>query len=161
VYCERYTRQDDAFPAIAVVESAWRELSGMGDERAFQADSIPLIEQLRADVTEAGHPSAVAVKHALDAVLAVARYGGGERAGAGEAKAAALAVAGECDRHELPPPIGWAGWVEYEAAGTAAWATALSTSSADLTPARCFDFRMEAGAESMNYRRAMQEWLHG
>ena len=159
IFFEKFARQEDSFAAVQVVESAWREAAGQGEEVGFQLESIPLVEGLKNKAISLENQASAAVAASLDAALLVSSYHRDGNPRVAEVAASARAVALEFDRHGIAAPEGCASWLAFESLGHSELADSVFGAGVTLDPGDSFEIRFKSGEESMNYRNAIKAWL--
>ncbi|GHK05658.1 hypothetical protein SY2F82_74550 [Streptomyces sp. Y2F8-2] len=159
VFFEKLSSQEDSFAAVQVVESAWREAAGQGEEAGFQLESIPLLERLKGKAISLDNPAGAAVAAAADAALLISSYHRDDNPRVAEVMASALTVALEFDRHGIAAPEGYASWLSFESLGHADLANLVFGDEARLDPGDSFEIRFKSGEDSMTYRNSIKAWL--
>lgn len=146
-YFGRLGRLEEAYPVDAIVQSAWRELGGGEDESARRAMWHNLIVRLdwggMAQRSSAGEAVSIAIRG-----VALVAESWNEAGSAEAAKRAGVEIAEAFDRgsfvdSEISEP-----WLSYERSCAERVAEIVADESVFL-------IRMEAGAQSMPYRRAL------
>ncbi|MFF1724716.1 hypothetical protein [Streptomyces sviceus] len=156
---ETVGKVEDAYPAVQVVESCWREFGGLGDDSELRRAARPLVDRLRADAEASGFPWAHAVMAALDSVLGLIDMDVDVNRSRAQVIGSAFSVAYEFDQQRVAPPAGANSWFSFEAAGQAAAADQISSSGSSLSKEELFNLRVGAGSDAMHYHRAMKEWM--
>ncbi|OAH14147.1 hypothetical protein [Streptomyces jeddahensis] len=159
LHAEMAGAAEDAYPAVQVVESYWREFGGLGDESELRQAARAKVEGLRAATEGSGRPWMVAVTAALDAISGLIDLGIDEARCRAQAIGSAFSVALEFDQKGLTPPAGATSWFAFEAAGQAAAADQLLSSGDPLSKEEVFNLRIGAGSDAMHYHRALKEWM--
>jgi hypothetical protein len=156
---ERVGKAEDAYPAVQVVESYWREFGGLGDDSELRRTARPLVDELRVDAEGSGRPWARAVMAALDSVLGLIDLDLDVNCSRAQVIGSAFSVADEFDQWEIAPPAGASSWYSFEAAGQAAAAAQITSSGDPLSKKELFNLRVGAGSDAMKYHHAMKEWM--
>lgn len=149
-FFSRVTRDEDAFPVDATVQSAWRELQGGGDEsqrRGRWRDSLVRLESAAplhpVDMADIVSAAVAAARLLIDAWTA-------PEEAALAATLNARKVATSFDKAGLPAPSDQESWTSYEQVCTERIARTIRTGDV-------FAVRLESGMQSMPYRQAMLE----
>lgn len=149
---------EDAYPAVQVVESYWREFGGLGDDSDLRRAARPHVDRLRTAAETWGGPWARAVLAALDCVLGLIDMDVAINRSRAQVIGSAFCVAYEFDQQGVAPP-GANSWFSFEAAGQSAAVDQLGLSGELLSPEELFSLRVGAGSDAMHYRRALKEWM--
>lgn len=147
-YLSRFSRAEDAFPADAIVQSAWRELGGSGAESLRRAKWKDLIVQLRPHGVLHQAPVGVAVSKALGGICLISDLWDAPDDALGTAREVANEIAGMFDSETFIDADVSGSWVSYEHN----CASRLATVAIDES---VFSIRLESGMQSMPYRRAI------
>ncbi|MBC2869148.1 hypothetical protein [Streptomyces mexicanus] len=150
---------EDAYPAVQVVESFWRQYGGHGDESSTRRAARPKVEELRAAAENSRRPWARAVTAVLDAVQGLIDMEEDASRQLARVIGSTYTVALEFDQHGLPAPEGAISWFSFEAVGQAAAADQLWSMSNPISGQELFQLRIDAGSDAMHYHRALKEWM--
>jgi hypothetical protein len=149
-YLSRFSHAEGAFPADAIVQSAWRELGGSGAESLRRAKWKDLIVHLRPHGLLHQAPVAVAVSKALGGISLISDLWDAPDDALGAARDVANEIAGIFDSEAFIDADVSDSWVSYEGNS----ASRLATMAIDES---VFSIRLESGMQSMPYRRAILE----
>lgn len=149
-YFGRVTRDEDAFPVDATVQSAWRELQGGVDESQRRGRWRASLVRLESAAPLPPVDVADAVPEALAAVRLVTDSWASPADAAMAAALRAHRVATSFDAAGLPAPSGQETWVSYEQ-------SCIESIAPTIRSGDVFMVRLESGMQSMSYRQAMLE----
>lgn len=150
---------EDAYPAVQVVESCWREFGTLGDESHIRQAARPKVDELRAAAESSGLPWARAVTAALDSVRGLIDLDVDGSGSLVQVIGSTYAAALEFDRKGLAAPEGATSWFSFEAAGQAAAADQIASMGHPISKEDLFQLRIGAGSDAMNYHRSLKVWM--